>query len=514
MNLGYHLRRNARLTPNKACIIDRGQTVTWQQLDEVSDRLAATLQAWGLEKGARILTFMDNGTVPLVVYAAAVKYGFVLSPLNFRLTARELHQAVEDAEPSLILYDSGLAEVVDQVLSDLPQIAIVKVDMAASLGSSLGLPTELLQVNEPPAQVAVAEEDLAILIFTSGTTARAKGVCLTHGHQLVHAPIAAVEYELSELSRSLIAYPYSSAAAWSLSIVPSMMLGATVIVESAREFRAVTFLQCLAGNQVSHTNMVPTQLIRVLEYPDLTDFDLSHLVTIGYGSAPLPPDRVRRSLELFGPILVQVYGMSELCSIGTMLSKNAHKEAVDGDESRLASCGRASYSIEVDVVSDDGSPVARGEIGEVRFRGPYVSDHYWRNPEATSAAFRDGWLYSGDLARMDETGFLYIVDRKNDMILSGGANVASKEVEDVLCAHPDVLECAVVGVPDDEWGERVHAFVVLRDGAPSDEGNLAAWCREELADYKRPRSFDMRSELPKNSTGKILKNRLRQGAIA
>jgi acyl-CoA synthetase (AMP-forming)/AMP-acid ligase II len=276
-----------------------------------------------------------------------------------------------------------------------------------------------------------------------------------------------------------------------------------------RQFSAERWLRLVEKERVTHCHLVPTMLFRVLEHPKLRSFDLSSLETIGYGSAPMPRERVERLSEIFGNILVQGYGMTETSSIGAVLSKAAHAEALKGNRARLNACGRPVFGCDLRVVDEAGREVAPGELGEIVFRGPYIMRSYWRDPERTVETIRDGWLHSGDLAKVDEEGYVYIVDRKKDLIITGGANVSSREVEEVLFWHEAVREVAVIGVPDEEWGERILAFVSLHEGRAADAGELMQFCRDRLSRYKCPSAIELVADLPKNGLGKVLKSELR-----
>jgi acyl-CoA synthetase (AMP-forming)/AMP-acid ligase II len=284
-----------------------------------------------------------------------------------------------------------------------------------------------------------------------------------------------------------------------------------VILTDVRQFNAGRWLDLVVREKVTHCHLVPTMLFRVLEHPRLREVDLSSLQTIGYGSAPMPQERIERLHEVFGNVLMQAYGMTEVSSITTIFSKQQHVEALQGNPDRLRACGRPTFGAELRVVTEDGREVAPGEIGEIVFRGPILMSGYWNDPERTAETVKDGWLHSGDLATVDAEGFIYIVDRKKDLIISGGANIASSEVENVIYWHESVREAAVVGKPDDEWGERVHAFVSLHEGKTLVPAELVAFCRERLAHYKCPSSVEILPDLPKNALGKIMKSELRAG---
>jgi acyl-CoA synthetase (AMP-forming)/AMP-acid ligase II len=291
--------------------------------------------------------------------------------------------------------------------------------------------------------------------------------------------------------------------------IPAWVVGATVVMADARGFVAERWLSLVETEKITHCHLVPTMLIRVLDSGAAARFDLSSLQTLGYGSAAMPRERIEELHKTFGSILVQGYGMTEVSSLAAVLTKADHAKALTGDGRQLSACGRAVFGCELRVVDDNGRAVRDGEIGEIVFRSPQVTTGYWRDTERTQAAIQNDWLHSGDLATIDSEGYIYIVDRKSDIIISGGFNVSSKEVEEIIGWHPSVREAAVVARPDQEWGEKVHAFVALRPGAMLTQTELIAFCRDKLAGIKCPDAVEFIDELPRNALGKLIKSELR-----
>jgi acyl-CoA synthetase (AMP-forming)/AMP-acid ligase II len=363
--------------------------------------------------------------------------------------------------------------------------------------------------SEAEPEVDITDDDDFLITYTSGTTGAAKGALFQQRQSTVHAPIAVHCYEITADSRLLMVYPHNSVASFNVFYIPAWMVGATVVLDDARGFSAKRWLGLVQAERITHCHLVPTMLFRVLEYERLAEFDLSSLQTIGYGSAPMPRERVERLSQVFGDILIQGYGMTEVTSLATVLSKQEHAEALAGDSARLASCGRPVFASEIRVVDDDGTDVPPDTIGEIVFRGPLLMSGYWGDPALTAETIVDGWLHSGDLGKLDADGYLYIVDRKKDIIISGGANISGREVEEVLYWHPAVAEAVVVGRPDPEWGEKVHAFVIPHEGEEVSADALIAFCRERLAHYKCPDRIDFAPELPRNALGKFMKTELR-----
>ncbi len=373
---------------------------------------------------------------------------------------------------------------------------------------------ETLIAQAPSAPPPYARSDSrAFIIYTSGTTGHAKGVTTTQ-REILHQAFTAIlpEYGLTPGSRLLALYPHSSAASTNCALAPAWVLGATPIVDDVQHFTAERFLSNIERYQVTHATAVPTMLVRILRHLEEAGLthDVSSLQRVAYGSAPIAPSVTAKLVETFGPIFMQVYGMTEVSGICCTLRADEHDAASEAGMARLRSCGKPVPGAEVEVVADNGMVCAAGEIGEVRIRSDFVMNEYWNDPARTAETVRGGWLYSGDIGRTDEDGYIYIVDRKKDLIISGGQNIVSKEIEDALYEFPGVLEAAAIGVPDEEWGERVHAFVSFADGRESSAAELQEFLVDRLASFKRPRAIGILPALPKNSVGKIAKSHLRE----
>ena len=321
--------------------------------------------------------------------------------------------------------------------------------------------------------------------------------------------MACLEYEIDRHSRYLIQIPHNSSV--NITILPCLLIGAAQGFVDSRNFDPVRYARLVEDHGVSHSFLVPTQLMRLLDRLERADdHKLGSLRTLGYGSSPISPDRLAELVERFGPVLNQLYGMAEIASIGTILRKEDHVRGLEERPELLSSCGQPSYAVDVRVVDPDGRDVAISERGEVIFGGPHVMKGYFRDPERTAEALRDGWMHSGDVAEIDEEGYIYIVDRMKNLIIRGGLNIAPTEIENVLYRHPAVLEASVIGVPDPEWGEAIVAVVALKQGAEADDQELRLWCRQsELTSIKIPERVEFANSLPKNAVGKIAKEELR-----
>jgi acyl-CoA synthetase (AMP-forming)/AMP-acid ligase II len=459
MSLAALSARNARLYPDKPAFAMGGRTVTFAE-----HHARACALARGLPRGARIAVLARNCLEYLDVYAAAETAGHVVAPLNFRLTAEELRDVAP--EPDVVLYQAAF----EDVAPDAPlRVPLEEVE-------------SLFAPGEPPSPPD--EDDVVYLMSTSGTTGRPRAAMLTRRGQWLDALALALELRLCAEDVHLATMPLYHVGGRAL-VLAHTLRGCTVHLHDSFDADAVA--ATIERHRITTTQVVPTMVAWLL---DAAPRDLSSLRLIWYASAPMPVELLRRGLERFGPIFIQGYGQTESGPLATVLPPADH----DPESERLGSAGRAVPGVEIRI--DDG---------EICVRSPWLMSGYWRAPELTAETLVDGWLRTGDLGRIDDLGYLYVVDRKKDMIISGGENIYPREVEEVLFAHPGVREAAVIGVPDEVWGESVRA-VVVGDVEPDE---LVAFCRARLAGYKCPKSVELRAELPKTPSGKVLKRELR-----
>jgi acyl-CoA synthetase (AMP-forming)/AMP-acid ligase II len=507
VNPGVAILNSARRRPDAPAVIEGDRALSFADLHARTNRLAHALREhYGLQRGERVALLTGNRTAVVEVLGGCAKAGLVYCGLNFRLGVAEYESILENAEPGLIVCGAEHRE------------------LAEGLAARAGIP--VLDVDEPAYEALLADHsadlpasahevrpgDPFCIVYTSGTTGRPKGVLFDVRSVVQHAMAALLEFELDEDARWLMALPHNSSL--QITLLPLLLTGGAVIFDDRRGFDAARFTAAVRRHGATHTYLVPTMLYRLLE-ADVTPEDVPTLSTIGYGAAPIPPARVRELVERFGPRFTQLYGMAEVCSIGTMLRKGDHARALAGRADLLASCGRASYAMDVRVVDRNGRDVAPGERGEVIFGSPYTMQGYHRDPERTAEVLVDGWMHSGDVGMIDEEGYVFIVDRMKDLIIRGGYNVVPSEIENALYAHPAVLEAAVVGVPDAEWGEAVVAFCALRHGDSAQPEELVTWCRQQgLPSIKVPERVVLLDTLPKNAVGKIAKRELRERAPA
>ena len=502
MNIGISVGHHARRHPGHLAVEeDGGRSLTYADLEARSNRLAHYLtEVGGVRRGDRVGYLLYNRLEVVELLVACAKLGVIAAPMNFRLTEADLRAILGNAGVRLVVTQREFAGLVRSLATELGAgvlLAEEEYDAAACSGST----------TPPVSLLTVAGSADALIQYTSGTTGRPKGATFTHDAVLMHAANVALEYAIDSSSRVLISIPHNSAT--NIQTIPALYAGATVVLGDVRSFDGEAWLARVNRLGVTHSQVVPTMLYRVLEVARRSGQAISSVRRLGYGSAPIPPERVSELVEVFGNVFIQLYGMIEVAAIGTMLRPEDHARALRGEAGLLASVGQPSYGIDVRVAGASGELLDFNGRGEVVFKGPYVMRGYWNEPELTREAIRDGWMHSGDIAEIRD-GWLYLVDRIKDIIIRGGQNIASKEVEEALYHHPAVMEAAVIGVPSAEWGEDVVAVVVLRPGErASAEEIRAAALASGLTRFKCPVRIDLEPELPRNAIGKIQKGVLR-----
>jgi len=507
MNVGLATVRSARRYPHAIAAFDGVREISWQDLDLRSNRLAnALLGELNPTKGERVALWAPNRIAVPEILAGIAKAGLTYVGLNFRMSDADLQKVLDNADPRALIVAGEFYDRAVELAAGR-DVRVYDLD-GGDEPNSLQTLTRRASSELPRSLHEIRPEDDFCIVYTSGTTGTPKGVWFDHGRVLQHATVAALEYELSRHSRYLMAIPHNSSV--NITLVPCMTMGAAMGFMDSRRFDAEAFVDTVQRTQATHSYLVPTQLYRLLDTGSNAE-RLGCMSTLGYGAAPMSPDKAGKLLERFGPIFNQLYGMAEIASIGTMLRKADHVTALDGRPELLRSAGQPSYAIDVRVVDREGRDVEPGERGEVIFAAPYMMKGYYRDPERTRNTLRDGWVHSGDVAEMDSDGFIYIVDRMKDLIIRGGFNIAPVEIESALHRHPDVLEVGVIGVPDEEWGESIVAFVSPKAGAQISEEELIQWCREAagLGSLKLPKRINFLDSLPKNAVGKIAKDELR-----
>ncbi len=525
MIVGDLIAHFASSQPDRPAVEFEGTTTTWGEFGERVDRLIdALVSTYGVSKGDRVAVLSHNRPEIVEVLGAAEKGGFVAVALSWRLLPHELLALIRDAQPSVLVVQQRHVPTIEAIRAQLGPVSLVHLaePYAAPAaggerggGSSAEIPPgyddyeALLASGEPRAPcAAVGEDDLVYLVYTSGTTGAPRAAMHTHRGQLAHSRAAVREVAIEPTDVNLIATPFFHIAAHNMRLAHSFVGSCNAIMEAWDPLEA---LRAVERTRATFLQLVPSQVAVLLDRPDLDRFDLSSLKTILYASSPMPVELLRRGMAAFGPVFMQAYGQTEGGPSFSMLHKHEHVDrVVAGDLSRLASAGRPLPEVEIEIRDDDDRPLPPGEVGEICARSPWVMQGYWNKPAETAEVLRAGFLHSGDMGFVDDEGFVYIVDRKKDMIITGGVNVYPREVEEVLYRHPAVLEAAVIGVPDPKWVEAVKALIVLRRGATATEAEIIAFCAEHLAGYKKPKSVEFWPDLPKSPAGKILKKELRE----
>lgn len=506
MGLTDGLREAGREQPDQVAVVFGSHRFTWAQLIDRVSRLAAVFRANGVREGDRVVMLANNSHRYLEYYYATLWAGGIFAPLNSRLALPEIIEQTRDAEPVILIVDAAFCALADEIRRATPSLrrTIFAGDDAAPDGM-LSYEAALAAAS-PIEDAGRGGDDVACLFYTGGTTGRSKGVMLSHHNLIVNAQNMLALGNNVPGSIRLHAGPLFHLAAGGGILSLTVARGRHVLIT---RFTPEDVLRTIASERITHATFVPTMLGMILQRPDFDDHDLSSLQRISYGASPMPEALLREAMRRFpGVAFSQSYGMTELSPMATCLLPEDHR--LDGDTTRLRAAGRAVPGVEVRIVDADDNPVATGSIGEIVVRGPIVMQGYWRQPELTAAALRGGWMHTGDGGYLDADGYLYVVDRVKDMIVSGGENVYSTEVENALASHPAVVQCAVIGIPDAKWGESVHAIVFARRGEPVDAVALDQHCRRLIAAYKCPRTVDIRGEpLPLSSVNKINKAALR-----
>ena len=503
--LGDLLGRSAARMPKKTAIVYGGLRQTFAELDEVVNRTANALATRGVSKGDHIAILSHNNHAFVVVRFALARLGAVMVPINFMLNASEVAYILKNAEASGLIAEDALAATADAAIAE----AKLKLKVKGAIREML--PTtpsgwECVQdwmehPNSIAPEVEIDDDEPVQMLYTSGTESRPKGALLSARCLYSHYTSCIIDGEMSSDDVEVHSLPLYHCAQLDCFLTPDIYLGATSILLATPE--AGILLRTIQAERVTKIFCPPTVWISLLSHADFDKTDLSSL-TKGYYGASIMPVEVLKELSARLPRvrLFNFYGQTEMSPVATILKPE--------DQMRKpGSAGRPAINVETRIVDDEDRPVPPGVVGEIVHRGPHVTLGYWKNPEKTAEVFRNGWFHSGDLGVIDEEGYLSVVDRKKDMIKTGGENVASREVEEMIFTHAAVSEVAVFGVPHPHWIEAVMAVIVLRAGHSISETEVVQFCRERMASYKVPKLVEVIDELPKNASGKILKRELR-----
>ena len=509
MNIGHTLTRSARAFAHRPAITFGGKTVTYAQFNERANRVANALNRLGVAPGEHVVILTHNCPQMLETLYGCFKMGCAAVPLNFRLHPKEVAFIIDHSQATVVVVSPELGDSLVELRNQTPLARHF-----ITLGKA---ESELLDYEELLAAEAdewddadVAPDDTAWLFYTSGTTGAPKGAMLTHRNLLAMSMsfYSDICPAIGPDGAILHAAPLSHASGlWAL---PNIAKAANNVILESRSFDAEAFLALVQEHRITNTFCAPTMLKRLVECPAVGQYDHSSMQALCYGGGPTMTPDIIKAIETFGPVLAQTYGQGETPMTISCLRQSDHE--MDGTErriERLRSAGLPRTDVEVRIWDEHDEEVRVGELGEIVTRSDVVMKGYWRNPDATAESLRNGWLHTGDVGMMDDNGYVFLLDRSKDMIVSGGENIYPRDVEEVLARHPAVREVVVIGVPNAEWGEAVKAVVAITEGASVDESELIAFCREHLAGFKRPRSVDFVDDLPKNNYGKVLKRELR-----
>jgi acyl-CoA synthetase (AMP-forming)/AMP-acid ligase II len=501
------LQRAALRHPDAIATVCQGRRRSYRELAQRVARLAGALQRLGVGPGERVGMLALNSDRYLEFYLGAWWAGAVVNPVNVRWSPAEIAFSLDDCDTRVLLIDDAFVPMAEALRER--SRALRTLIYVGDQNAPKGIPDyeAVLATASAVPDAQRRDAQLAGIFYTGGTTGRPKGVMLSHANLTVFSYLSLVELPLAENTSQLAVLPMFHLAALAQILRSFARAGRQVVLPT---FEPGEVLRAIAAERVEQTALVPTMLQLLLDHPRFTDHDITSLRLIAYGASPISEALLERAMSGFPQAqFAQAYGMTET-SAGTCYLTPEHHCARARAAGRLRSAGRPLTGVDLRVVDEMGRELPRGSVGELTVRSPAVMLGYWNRPEETERALRDGWLHSGDAGYMDADGFVYLVDRLKDMIVSGGENVYSAEVENALARHPAVAACAVIGIPDERWGEAVHAAVVLRPGAATDEDELRRHCRDQIAGYKCPRSIEFREELPLSAAGKVLKYALRE----
>ena len=499
------IERAARLNPTGMATWYRGREYSWSQTRERVARVAAALTGFGLEAGDRVGILSLNSDRYYESVFAIPWAGYCLVPLNTRWALPENAYAITDSVTRVLLFDDAFTEQAEELLGSGAGL-----EAAVYMGEGECPPwaqcyETLLSASAPIPASARGGDDMMGIFYTGGTTGFPKGVMQSHRAIWASAMGGLPAFEMTRDTVYLHVAPMFHMADFCGSMGATLRCGSNVVLQS---FDAGQVLDIIPERRISHILIVPAMIKMVLNHPQAAGADVSSLKALLYGASPMPAATLEHCMQIWPSVgLVQVYGQTELAPIATTLSIADH---LAGGE-RLKSAGQPTAVTDIRIVDEQGNDCPPGSSGEIAARGPHVMLGYWNKPEETARALRDGWVFTGDAGYFDSDGFLYIVDRVKDMVVTGGENVFTTEVENALMSHTAVQDVAVIGIPHEEWGEAVHAIVILHTGTSADAAQLIAYCRERIAGYKLPKSVEFRDEpLPLSGAGKVLKTELRK----
>jgi acyl-CoA synthetase (AMP-forming)/AMP-acid ligase II len=509
MNVGTLLSKSALTFPDKLAIAYGPKKLTYSQFNSRVNCLANAFRNLGIRQGDNIALLQYNYPEMLESLFACFKAGCGAVPINWRLHPNEFAFIIDHSEAKAVVVSSEFNESIMEIRDRIPE-AHHLITIADAGGELLDYEKLVPAESDQFTDVEVQPDDLAWLFYTSGTTGLPKGTMLTHRNLLAMTMNFYADICPGFTPDDVILHAAPLSHGSGLYALPNIGKGATNVILESRSFDAEEVFKAIQEYRVTNIFAAPTMVKLMVESPAVDNYDHSSLRALNYGGAPMLVEDLKKAMEKLGNCLVQLFGQAESPMTITYLSHRDH--VLDGTPEqmkRLASAGIPRTDVEVKIFDSNDKELPPGEMGEIVTRSDLVMKGYWRNPEVTAETLRHGWLHTGDMGYMDEGGYLFIMDRSKDMIITGGENVYPREIEEVLVTHPAVREVAVIGVPDPKWGEAIKAVVSLQPGASATEEALISFCKDNIASYKKPKSVDFVEELPKNNYGKILKRELR-----
>lgn len=501
MTIPYLLKRGAFKHPDREAIVSEAGRWSYAQWEANANKRARALARRGIKKGDHVATIFLNGNEVLETYLALMKLGAVIVPLNVRFSAKELHYIVDHSDASALILSHEFQSTMREIKEDLPKIRQYFMSGGEASRDMVALEEIYQGESEQDPSVEMEEEDIAAILYTAGTTGRPKGVLLSHKNCVWGAVNIACNVDLESEYRVLMVFPLYHAAAFMI-LVSNLFVGCTNV--TMRSFDPKRVMELIGEEKINRMTFPPTVWNFILQLPDLDQYDTQTVRALSSGAESMPLETKKKLLALFPNAgLGETYGMTETSATITTLNP---KEVLR----KMASVGKPFVNVEIRLVDEHDQDVAVGQVGEILARGPSITAGYYKDPEATSQTLKAGWLHTGDLGRLDGEGFLYIVDRQKDMIITGGENIYPREIEEVLYAHPKILEAAVIGLPDPTWGERIHAVVARKEGESLAEQEVIDYCKAHIASFKKPKSVEFVDRLPRSPAGKVLKRILKE----
>jgi acyl-CoA synthetase (AMP-forming)/AMP-acid ligase II len=505
---GDIMLRYALFHPHHEAFIYGDERLTFEQYNGRVNSLIHALQDMGVKKGDVLGVLSWNCLEYMDVWGAAEKGGFIIAPFNVRLSLNDFEYLINDSEAKVLFVGPEFADAVSTLKTRLPGVKQF-ISFEVSLPGMKRHADLLAAYPADEPDVEVDDDDRVFICYTSGTTGRPRGALYTHQRFRENAMcrVRGAPMEYGDRGTSLMPLFHIGGITMNASF---FYQGVTSVI--IKHFDPAAVLETIAKEKITDIALVPTHLSAMLELPDFKSYDVSSIRRICYAGSPMPKELLIRGMETFGLVFFQAYGQTESGPEITFFLEEEHDvlDKSPREQERLISCGRPPLGVHVRIVDEDGNDVSVGEVGEIIVKSRHIMNEYWKRPQETAETIVDGWLHTRDMGRYDEEGYIYMVDRKQDMIVSGGENVYPREVEEVLYKHPAVRECAVFGIPHPKWVEAVHAVVSLKKGASATPDELIEFCKENIARYKAPKSVEIIPELPKGGAGKIIKREMKR----